>query len=297
MSQNNPPIVDPELLTRLAGLSYRIGRRVEGTLTGRHRSPYHGASVEFAQHREYVPGDEIRYVDWKSFARSDRHFVKQFEDETNLRVFIVVDTSGSMGFGMDGGETKLNYACRLAAAIAWLFIRQGDAVGLLPVGESVGSYIPPRAQPQHFWRLTHALEGLEPSGTTRLSQALEYIAELPARRSLVIVLSDCFEFEGRFTSLARQLHRRAHNVSVLHVLDRAELEFPFRELTVFEEMESDDRLQVDPRAMREEYLNEFNAWCETLQKTLQEGRVDYSRLATDQALESCIRDLLVRGAQ
>ncbi len=297
MSQGNPPIVDPELLGRLAGLSYRVGRRVEGTLTGRHRSPYHGASVEFAQHREYAPGDEIRYVDWKTYARSDRYYVKQFEDETNLRVFLVVDTSGSMGFGMDGGETKLNYASRLAAAIAWLFIRQGDAVGLLPVGDSVGTYVPPRARPEHFWRLVNTLEGLEPSGTTQLSDALEYIAELPARRSLVIVLSDCFEFEGRFVSLARQLQRRAHHVSVLHVLDRAELEFPFRELTVFEEMESEDRLQVDPRAMREEYLAEFGAWCESLRQTLREGRVDYSRMATDQPLESCVRDLLVRGAR
>ena len=166
MSQNNPPIVDPELLTRLAGLSYRVGRRVEGTLTGRHRSPYHGASVEFAQHREYVPGDEIRYVDWKSFARSDRHFVKQFEDETNVRIYLLLDASGSMGFGFEGGPTKWAWSCQLVSALAWLGLRQGDAPGLLLFDSAPGVLVPPSSRRAQLDDIASVLAAHTPTGQT-----------------------------------------------------------------------------------------------------------------------------------
>ncbi len=294
MTTRNPPIVDAALLGRLSGLSFRPGQRVEGSLTGRHKSPFHGASVEFAQHRDYVPGDELRHVDWKTFARTDRYYVKEFEDETNLRVFMVVDTSGSMGFGFDDGETKLNYAARLAAVLSWLFIKQGDAVGLLPVGEVVERYIPPSAQPAHFWRLVSLLENLRPDGKTDLSRALRFIADLPSRRSLVFVISDCFDFHGKFVALARQLQRRSHHLSVIQVLDRAELEFPFSDLTQFEELESDAMIQVDPKSMRDEYIRQFGAWRTELRRTLIDGRVDHMELATDQELESAVRLILPR---
>ena len=258
-------IVDQALLNRLAGLSVRISRRVEGNMTGKHRSPFHGSSVEFAQHREYVPGDEIRHVDWRSYARTDRYYVKQFEDETNVRVHLVLDTSASMDFAHESNDTKFVYGCRLAAAMAWCFIRQGDAIGLLAHGARIDKYVPPSSQANQFWRLVETLEALKPSGPTRLGEALVKVAELSGRRSHVIILSDCLDFDGQLTGLARQLVNRSHDVTVVHILDRAEVEFPFGEVTRFEELESDDFLLVDPRAMRSRILESVRGLAKTIE--------------------------------
>ena len=152
------PLIDPILLNRLSGLSIRMGGAVEGSITGRHRSRSHGASVEFSQHREYTPGDELKHIDWKSFGRSDRVYIKQYEDETNLRTLFVIDSSNSMAFSHNERPSKLTYASQLATALAWVLIQQGDAVGLLSHGEKIGTYLPPRSQPDHFWRFVGSLE-------------------------------------------------------------------------------------------------------------------------------------------
>ena len=266
-------------------MAVRIKRRVEGNMTGKHRSPYHGSSVEFAQHREYVPGDEIRHVDWRSYARTDRYYVKQFEDETNVRVHLVIDTSESMDFSHAAQDTKFLYSCRLAAAMAWCFIRQGDAVGLLAHGNRVVKYVPPSAQANQFWRMVETLEEIKPRGPTRLGDALLKVAELSGRRSHVIILSDCLDFDGRLTGLARQLANRSHDVTVVHVLDRAEIEFPFGEVTRFEELESEEFLLVDPRAMRTEYLRQVEAWRAQLKAELREGNVNYVPVMTDDQVD------------
>lgn len=285
-------VVDPDLLARLSGLSFRAGQIVEGVLTGQHKSPHHGQSVEFAQHREYSPGDEIRHIDWKAFAKSDRYHVKQFEDETNLRAYLLLDTSGSMGYGGGGRPSKLLHAARLAAALAWLLLRQGDAVGLLTFGERLGTYLPPRARPDHFWRLVELMEQAPIAGPTNVVAALENIAEVAARRSLVVLFSDCFDFDPRLAALARQLRRRRHRVVVLHVLDPDELDFPFKELTLFEEMETDARELADPRGMREQYLAEIRSWCESLRRELLDGDVAYRLVDTGVPIERALYDLI-----
>lgn len=285
-------VVDAQLLARLSGLSVRPGQVVEGILTGLHKSPHHGSSVEFAQHREYSPGDEIRHIDWKAFAKSDRHYIKQFEDETNLRAYVLLDTSGSMNFGRGDRPTKLMYAARLAAAIAWLLLRQGDAVGLLTFGEKLGGYLPPRARPDHFWRLVRMMEEAQVGGPTDVVGALQHIAEVAGRRSLILLFSDCMDFDDRLTAIARQLRRRRHRVQVIHVLDPDELSFPFKELTLFESLEDDDQVLADPRGMRAQYIEEIQAWCEGLRRRLLEGDVGYRRVMTDLAVERCLFDLI-----
>lgn len=290
-------VVDAALLARLSGLTFRAGQVVEGVLTGLHKSPHHGASVEFAQHREYSPGDEIRHIDWKAFAKSDRYYVKQFEDETNLRTHLLVDTSGSMAYAGAGRPTKMLYAARLATALAWLLLRQGDAVGLLTFGERLGEYLPPRARPDHFWRLVGALESAPVEGRTNVVGALERIAEVAGRRSLVVLLSDCMDFDGRLAAIARQLRRRHHRVVVLHVLDPDELEFPFKELTEFEELETAERELADPRGMRDEYLRQIRAWCEGLRRELLDGDVAYRLVDTGTPVERCLFDIVGGAAR
>lgn len=285
-------VVDAALLARLSGLKLSAGQVVEGILTGLHKSPHHGSSVEFAQHREYTPGDEIRHIDWRAFAKSDRFYIKQFEDETNLRCHLLVDTSGSMAYAGGDRPSKLLYAARLATALAWMLLRQGDAVGLLTFGERLGEYLPPRARPDHFWRLVEALEKAPVAGPTDVVGALERIAEVAGRRSLIVLLSDCMDFDPRLTAIARQLRRRRHRVAVLHVLDPDELDFPFKELTEFEEMESDARELADPRGMRDTYLAEIRAWCEDLRRALLDGDVAYRLVDTALPVERCVYDLV-----
>jgi len=212
-------VVDSELLARLAHLNVHPRQVVEGTLTGQHRSPHQGASVEFAQHREYAPGDEIKHIDWNAYARSDRYQIKQFEDETNLRAYLLLDTSGSMDYARAGLLTKLDYAARLTAALAWVLLRQGDAVGLLTFGERLGTYVPPRSRPDHFWNLAHVLEEAPVGGPTDVVGAMEHIAEVSGRRAVVFLISDCLDFSGRIAAIARQLRRRRHRVVVFHFTD------------------------------------------------------------------------------
>ena len=288
-------IVDMDLLGRLSGLSMKVSGAVEGQINGRHRSPHHGASVEFAQHREYAPGDEIRHIDWKSYGRSDRFYIKEYEDETNLNTVLVVDSSASMNFAYGEHPTKLTYASRLAVALSWVLIRQGDAVGLVTHNDSVRDFIPPRSAPDHFWRVVSSLEKLKAEGQTDLTHVLLYLAGLRVKRCHFILLSDCLEFQSKFMAIARQLKRRRHKVTVLQILDGAEIDFPFDELTIFEGMEALDEIQVDPRAMKETYLSEFTEWRDTLRRTLQDGQVDYVEVRTDRALEDYVFPMLDGG--
>ena len=295
MTEVRRQVVDPKLLARLAGMDFRVGQAVHGVLSGLHKSPYHGASVEFAQHRDYTPGDEPRRIDWKAYGKSDRIYVKQFEDETNLLVHLLIDTSGSMGYGRKGLPDKLTYAARLATALSWLMLRQGDAVGLMTFGERVGRVLPPRARADHFWNLVRLMEAAPSQGATNLTGALEHLAEMVGRRSLVVLFSDCFDTDQRFIALARQLQRRRHRVLVFHVLDPDEIEFPFSELTLFEEMERDERALADPRGMRDQYLVEFNAWCEGLRREFLEGDVGYHRVVTSEPVERALYGFLARS--
>lgn len=294
MTEKLREIVDHELLARLSHLSFRAQRLAEGVMTGLHKSPHRGASVEFAQHREYAPGDELKHIDWKAYAKSDRYQIKEYEDETNLRSFLLVDTSNSMQYGA-GGESKIGRAALLAAALGYLLLRQGDAVGLLTFGDRLGTYVPPRARPDHFWNLVHTLERTPVGGPTDISRALSHVAEVGGRRAVVFLFSDCLEFDLRFVSLCRQLRRRRHHVQVFHVLHKDEVEFPFEELTLFEGLETPETELADPRGMRAQYLAEMQGFCEDLRKRLLEGDVGYRRVLTTDDPEPLLRQV-VAGA-
>lgn len=294
MTEKLREIVQPELLARLAHLSFRAQRIAEGVLAGMHKSAHHGASVEFAQHREYVAGDELKHIDWKAFAKSDRYQIKQYEDETNLRSFLLVDTSNSMQYGPagHGAPDKISAASVLAAALGYLLLRQGDAVGLLTFGSRLGTYIPPRARPDHFWNLVHVLEREPVGGPTDITRALEHVAEVGGRRAVVFLFSDCLEFDLKFVSLCRQLRRRRHHVEVFQVLHPDEVTFPFQDLTIFEELESEARELADPRGMRDQYLLEMQAFCDDLRKRLREGDVFHHRVLTTDDPEPLLRQVV-----
>ncbi|MBU0550250.1 DUF58 domain-containing protein [Myxococcota bacterium] len=271
-------IIDPAYLTRLSGLNLRPRGFVEGGLVGQHRSPHQGASVEFAQHREYSPGDEIRRLDWKAYAKSDRHYIKTFEDETNLRAYLLLDGSNSMDYGAP--RTKDLYAARFAAGLAWLLLKQGDAVGLLTFGAALGQYLPPQARMDHFGRLLRAMEAPPVGGQTDLLGALRRVGELASKRSLIVLISDCMDFREGLAAACRQLRQRGHQVVVFQILDEAEWAFPFREITRFEDLEIGAQQVVDPRAMRAQYLKEIRAFCDGLRRALRGGGVGYHRLLT-----------------
>ncbi|HVO30526.1 MAG TPA: DUF58 domain-containing protein [bacterium] len=259
---------------------------VEGTLTGLHRSPTRGSSIEFAEHKPYTQGDEIRHIDWKVYGKSERYYVKQFEEETNLRAFVVLDASGSMGYQAGDRVTKLEYARMIAASLAYLLLGQSDAVGLT-VAPSMAT-LPPRAASSHLPVVCEALGKLEPHGKAAMAAALEAVAEKVHRRSLVIVLSDLLEDPETLGRSLRRLQGRKQDVVVFHLQDPDEVEFPFRDLTRFADMEGPDEVLADPRAIRTAYREAMAEHIEALTRECRVAGIDYHRLTTDQPLDQAL---------
>ncbi len=289
------PLLSPDLLARLATLKLRARAVAEGVLTGLHRSPHHGQSVEFAEHKEYTPGDELRHIDWKAYGKTDKYYVKRFEQETNLRAWLVVDASGSMGYrGPAAAMSKLEYASTLAAALAYLLVRQQDAAGLVAVGAEVVRSVAPRAAASHLAALEETLERLVPAGPTRLDAAVDHVVEAAGRRSQVLVFSDLLDAgEGAIRRLAR-LRKRKHEVAVFHLLDPAELEFPFQDPTLFLSMEDDRRLEAHGREVRKGYLEVLGRWLEATRREAAEADVDYVLCRTDRPFDEVLLPFLAR---
>jgi len=275
----------PEVLQKLGNLSLRARRVAEGALTGLHRSPHHGASIEFAEHKEYTPGDDLRHIDWKAYGRFDKYYVKRFEQETNLQAHLLVDGSASMEYRSDDVTwSKREYACVLAASLAHLLIRQQDSAGLLTFSEAPVEFVPPRATTAHLSYITQALERLQGQGGTDIVRALDHVAEGGRRRSTVILLSDLFDTSPLLLDRLKRLRARGHDVAVFHVLDPWELTFPFEQLTEFEDLEDPSRKVVaDPRGMRDAYLEEMDAFVGGVRRSCREGDVDCIGVTTDQA--------------
>jgi len=290
--------LDPALLARLGPLQVRARKVMEGVLTGLHKSPHHGQSVEFSEHKEYAPGDEIRHIDWRAFAKLDKYYVKRFEMETNLRALLVVDCSGSMAYGR-GAMTKLQYAAVCAGALAYLLSRQGDQVGLCIAGDSgiaegVRDFLPFASSPTHVQVLLRMLEGAEGKGPTLLPAALDYAAEKAGRRALVVVLSDLFDATERSIPALKMLRSRRHDVLLLQTLDREELDFPFDDPTRFLSMEDDRQIEAQPRQIRESYLAELRRFLESTRKELARADVEVEQIATDSAPDRVLLKLLAR---
>ena len=284
-------LIDPQTLMRIKSLQVRARVAVEGFIKGIHRSPYHGFSVEFSEYREYSPGDDPRYLDWRLFARSDRYYVKRFEDETNLRCYLVVDTSRSMGY-RSGPYSKSDYARTAAATIAYFLAMQRDAVGVLLFEDRITEYLPARYRPGHLRRLMAALER-EPAGrATDLVQPLEEIAATVRKRGLIILISDLLAPTDSLQTRLGYLRSRGHDVVVLRVLDPAEVDFPFTTPAMFHDVESGREIYVDPGAARQDYLRRFAAHASAIERSCVDLGIEYEPITTDRPLELVLFDLL-----
>ena len=289
--------LDAETLAKLATMTLRARVVVEGALTGLHRAPHYGSSVEFAEHKEYSAGDEIRHIDWKAYGKFDKYYVKRFEQETEVRAYLYVDCSGSMGYAGAGRRSKLEVASYLAASIAYLLVRQQDQAGLLAFGGALRSYIPPRARPQHLADLLGALEKVTPDGTTDVARAIDYLTEVVHRRSMIVILSDLFDSPEGILDRLRHLRARGHEIVVFHILDPDELAFPFEGLQVFESLEDTRRLLVDTRATRRTYLRELEAFLDIWKHGTTDANLTYQLVDTTRPLDRVLSDFLVGQEQ
>lgn len=277
----------PEAIKRISRLDLRARHVVEGFLAGMHRSPYFGQSVEFLQHREYSWGDDLRHIDWKVWAKQDRYYVKQYEEETNLRCTLLVDVSGSMRYG-SGHLSKYEYAATIAASLAYLVLRQQDAVGCVAFDDAPRMVVPQRTKRNHLDSIIQALDVSNPNNKTDLYQVLRAAAETQPRRGMMVLVSDLLaEREGLFRGL-RLLRSRGHDVMVFHVLDDDELDFTFSGPMRFEGLESADQLTCNPRALREGYLAALGEYLEEVRRGCVRHNTDYALLRTSQPLSAAL---------
>lgn len=266
-----------------------------GSVSGRHASPHRGASVEFAEYRKYVPGDDLRRLDWRAYGRSDRFYIKEFEADTNLRMVVVLDTSGSMDFG-SVGTTKIEYARRITAALSYLAIQQGDAVGLATVAAGVLQNIPARRNPAHLTTIYDTLEEAGPQGETGLAQVLHELAETTRQRALVVILSDFFVEPSLLRDCFEHLRFRKHDVTAFHLLDPEEVSFNFQRPTRFLDMEGGTAIFADPVEIADRYHQALGEYLTELRKVVLETAVDYRRISIDAPYAQELTNFLVDRA-
>jgi uncharacterized protein (DUF58 family) len=296
MSERRPRLLDPHFVSKLTRLDLTARLVVEGFLTGLHRSPYHGFSVEFAEHRQYMPGDPLRHLDWRVLAKSDRKYIKQYEEETNLRAMLLVDTSASMGYGSHG-VTKLDYARQLAAALAYLMLRQNDAVGMFAFATGRAELIPPRSTMGHARPLLFLLERLTPGGATDFASSLHSLAERMNRRGLVVLISDLLDDPERIAQAIHHFRHKKHEVLVFHVLDPQEVAFDFEREAVYVDLETGERITTRPQELRPDYRARVNAWRDQLRQFCVEKRADYVPLTTDQPFDRALLEYLSKRSR
>lgn len=289
--------VDPTVLARIRNLDLLARTVVDGFINGLHRAPYFGASIDFAEHRGYVPGDDIRRVDWKLYARTDRYFVKQYEADTNANFSVLFDVSRSMGFS-SGGVTKLEYGSFLAACLAYLSQRQRDRVGIVTFDSEIVTYVPTSAK--HFNVLLHTLDRARAERPGRIVEPLQRIAEHFKRRSILALISDLYEDPDDLLEALKPYRILGNDLIVFHVLDPAELDFPYTEASRFEDLESGEEMPIVPDSLAEQYRALMREHIETLTTKFSEARIDYVQLNTARPLDDALfhylgnRERLVR---
>ncbi len=286
-------LLDPAAVARLTGLQLRAIAVVEGFLTGLHQSPYHGFSVEFSQHRQYMPGDSLKHLDYKVLGRTGRYYIKQYEEETNLKAYLLVDHSGSMGYG-SGTVSKLDYGTSLAAALSLLLLKQRDAVGLVTFAEELTEILEPHSAMGWLGTLTTSLEKLEPSGRTSVPEALLNIAERVKRKGLVVLISDLLDEPDRVLAGMKAIRHIGHELLVFHVLDPLEISFAFPRDARFQDLETDDILPSRPWHVRAEYRREMQSFIDRYRQHCRENRIDYKLFTTDTPYEIALFEFLVR---
>jgi len=283
---------DPQVLASISNLYLRARWVVEGIMSGVHRSRAKGFSVEFEEHREYSPGDEIRRIDWKALGKFDRYFIKEYEDETNLRAYLLLDTSGSMDYASNG-VTKFDYGCTLAASLAYLILKQQDAAGLVTFSNRIESFIPPKAKRDYLTQILHALENRGPGGETNVSRILEEIAGQIKRRGLVILVSDLLDDPEPILKGLRLFRFKGNDVIVFHLLDQAELDLPFDGNILFEDLEQANlKVVADPRAIRKTYQEVVREFVSEMRKQCRDNAIDYQLISTSTPLDQALASYL-----
>jgi uncharacterized protein (DUF58 family) len=291
----SPPsagLLDPKALMRIRSLELRARVVVEGFWSGIHRSPYHGFSAEFSEYRQYTPGDDVRHIDWRVYARSDRFYIKKFEDETNLRCQLLVDGSRSMMYGSDPEVTKHHYAATLAATFGYFLTQQGDAVGVTRFDDAIRDYLPPRNKPGHLRRLMLALEKPAEGRATDFAKPLERVAQMHDRRGMFVLLSDLLAPLDVLEARLGFLRARGHEVLVFHILDPRELDFEFENAAQFTSMESGRQHFIDPNIARKDYCEKINAHLEAASAICQRAGIDYFFSSTERAFDLALFEFL-----
>ena len=283
--------LDPTVLSRLAPLPLKARFPMLGNVSGKHRSPIRGSSVEFASYRKYVPGDDTRRLDWRAYGRSDRFYIKEFEADTNLRLCLIVDTSGSMGYGVPE-LSKLEYARRIAGTLAYLAAGQGDAVGLYCAGEKF-TQIPPKRNAAHLRIVLDQLERVEARGATGLAEILHEAAERIAQRAMVVILSDLFLPPPTLKECFQHLRFRKHDVAVFHLLDQTEMQFEFDRPVRFLDMEGTSHILADPSLIATQYRSSLQTYLSRLKEVIREAVVDYHRVLIDEPYDDVLARFLL----
>ncbi len=284
--------VDPKLNAKLGRLTVEARSFMAGNFTGRHKSPHRGSSVDFAQYRKYVPGDEIRHIDWRVYGRTERFYVKEFEADTNLRCHFVIDCSASMLFEGKSGR-KIDYARKIVAALSHVLINQGDGVGLAAFNNKLVHDIPARTSTRHLHAMMEILAKVEPSGTTELVKHLDELAGRIRRRALIVVISDLFHDVDELCNTFSHFSFRKHDLAVFHVVDRDEIDFPIDKPTRFIDLEGGDSIDADPETIRQDYLREFSAFMTNIRAGSLRNKADYRLAVTDQDLETLLGNFLL----
>jgi uncharacterized protein (DUF58 family) len=282
MPDGQPEIADPRNLALVARMELVARTAVEGLLSGRHPSPYFGSSVEYADHRPYTPSDELRMLDWKLLAKTDKHYVKLYEEETNTRITVVLDTSRSMDFGSEGCPTKLDYGRCLAAALCHLALKQNDAAGLGTFDRSVRSWVPPRSAGRHFRHILAELARTTPGSDTSVGESLRQLAGRIPKRGIVILISDLLDDPASIATGLALMKSMRHDLIVFHLVDPAERTFPWDKATRFRDIEGEGRLVANPRQIRAAYLERFGAFLDAVRAACLERSVAYELTSTDQ---------------
>ncbi len=277
--QKMSPYLDPEVVSRLKTIDLKARLVVEGFLTGLHHSPYHGFSVEFAEHRPYNPGDAIRHIDWRVYGRTGKYYIKEYEEETNLKAYILLDCSNSMRY-QSGGINKLEYGKTLAAALAWLMIKQRDGVGLGLFHEELAHYIPPKSRFSQLRALLQSLEQCEPSHSTGIYPVLSRLAEKIKRRGLIILISDLFDEPAQVMQALRNFRYRQHEVLVFHILDPRERDLDFRQDIEFIDLETEQKLVSQPWLIKKDYCQKIEELTEYYQTQCHNDQIDYQLFDT-----------------
>lgn len=286
--------LQPNVIAQLENIELKARLVVEGFITGLHRSPYHGFSVEFAEYRQYNPGDEIKHIDWKVYARTDKYFVKQFEEETNLRCIIALDKSASMRYASNGNISKFEYSAYLSASIAYLLMTQRDAVGLALYDNQLQKYLPPRSKRSYINEILKTIDETTPSENTGTSQALNQLAEKFARRGLVVIFSDFFDDPQSVLTALKHFRHKKHEVVAFQILDPQEVEFAFSGSVLFKDLETLDSLQTQPLQIRKKYREVLENFVNTIKKECFERNIDFVTIRTDEPFDKALRQYLTR---